>query len=84
MTSAEERRVVAELLSGRLRLRDVKSRSCDDFSDAHMRAAFAIATSWLECGARPSPERLARVAESIGVGWPDMAGDLALLAAGGT
>lgn len=82
MTLEEERNIVAGMLSGKIRLRDVKSRSCDDFADEHMRTAFAIAASWLECGARPSPERLILVARSLGREWDGMDSELAALATG--
>jgi hypothetical protein len=56
-----ELEAVAGLVAGRLNLRDVAHLSAKNFDDDLLGKAFAVATSWMEMGARATPERIAQV-----------------------
>lgn len=52
---------VTGLVAGRLNLRDVAHLSAKNFEDELLGKAFAVATSWMEMGARATPERIVQV-----------------------
>lgn len=81
MTPDEERGVVAGILAERIGLRDLKRVAAGDFADEHLRAIFAISTSFLELGARPTTARVALVAHQIGVSWDTIQAELDALRA---